>query len=201
MSIFEFFARKKKIPCPWKKYYTDDEFNMTIPNISLYEQIYKSYKNYPNNIAYKYFTKSVTYKKFIKQIDRAAMSFKKLNIKKGDIVTICLPNVPEALISFYALNKLGAIANMVHPLSAEEEIKDSLNKTNSKYLIMVDMFYSKIKLCVKSTSVKKVIFVSPANSMNIFMKIGYFFLNIKNIQEINFLFLGLNLLVYQDLVR
>ncbi len=173
MSIIDMFKKKKTIPAPWSKYYTKEEMDIKIPNISLYEQVHRSYEKYPDNIAYEYFGKKVKYKKFIKEIDRAALSFKKLNVSKGDIVTICMPNIPEALISFYALNKLGAIASMLHPLSAEEEIKNSLISTNSKYLVMIDMFYSKIKDCIKTTGVKKVIFVSAANSMNIFMNIGY----------------------------
>lgn len=173
MSIFDIFRKRKEIPTPWSKYYTDEELNIKIPNISLYEQVLRSYKKYPDNIAYQYFNRKVKYKKFIKQIDRAAQSFKKLGVKKGDVVTLCMPNIPEVLISFYALNKLGAIANMLHPLSAEEEIKESLISTNSKYLVMIDMFYSKIKDCIKSTNVANVIFVSAADSMNIFMGIGY----------------------------
>lgn len=179
MSIFDIFRKRKTIPAPWKKYYTDDEINITIPNISLYEQVLRSKNKYPNYIAYKYLGKKVKYKKFIKQIDKAAISFKKLNLKKGDVVTICLPNIPEALICFYALNKIGAIANMVHPLSAEEEIKEAIISTKSKYLIMVDMFYDKIKNNIRSTNVKNVIFVSPADSMKFYLKIGYKLINIR----------------------
>ncbi len=183
MSIFDIFRKKKKLKARWSKYYTKDEINIKIPNISLYDQVLNSKNKYPDNIAYQYFNKKVKYKKFVKQIDKVAISFKKLNLKKGDIVTICLPNIPEALISFYALNKIGVIANMVHPLSAIEEIKESLIKTNSKYLIMLDMHYSKIKDTIKSTNVKKVIFTSPKDSMNIFMKIGYTLMQIGKYEK------------------
>ena len=125
MNIFDIFRVKKKIPAPWSKYYTDDELDINIPNISLYKQLLNTKEKYPNNIAYRYFGKDVSYEKFISQIDKAAIAFKNLKVKKGDVVTICLPNLPEVIISFYALNKIGAIANMVHPLSAEEEIKES----------------------------------------------------------------------------
>ena len=118
MSIFDILRRKKKIPTPWAKYYTSEQMNIEIPNISMYKQVYDSYKKYPDYTAYEYLGRKVSYKKFIKQIDKVSFSFQKLGVKKGDIVSICLPNVPEALISLYALNKLGAIASMVHPLSA-----------------------------------------------------------------------------------
>ena len=183
MSIFDIFRKRKPILTPWSKYYTDDELDIKIPNISLYKQLLNTAEKYPDNIAYKYLGTKVTYKCFMKKIDKAVISFKKLNIKKGDVVTICLPNVPEALIAFYALNKLGAIANMVHPLSAAEEIKEAIISTKSKYLIMIDMFYSKIKDIIKSTKVRNVIFVSAADSMNLFMKVGYKLINITKYKK------------------
>ena len=57
-----------------------------------------------------------------------------------------MPNTPEAIIAFYALNKIGAIANMIHPLSAEEEIKSFLNEADSVMLVAVDICYEKIRL-------------------------------------------------------
>ena len=184
MSIFDIFRKKKKIPAPWKKYYTEEELNFTIPDINLYKQIVNTSNKIPDSIAYRYFNTKVKYKDLIKKVDKVAISFKKLGVKKGDVVTICLPNVPEAIISVYALNKLGAIANMIHPLSAEEEIKESLTSTNSKYLVMVDMFYSKIKGFIMNSKVKRVIFVSPSTSMDIFLKIGYKLINIKKCVKI-----------------
>ena len=183
MNIFDIFRKRKEIPKPWAKYYTDDEMNVNIPNISIYKQLYKTAVKYPNNKAYRYLGKNVSYKNFIKQIDKAAISFKKMGIKKGDVVTFCLPNIPEVLIGFYALNKLGAIASMVHPLSAEEEIKESVMSTKSKYLVMLDMFYDKIKNTAMGTKIKNVIFVSPSNSMKPLLKIGYKLINIGKIKR------------------
>ena len=178
MSIFDIFRKRKDIPKPWSKYYTDEEMEIKIPNISLYKQLKNTADKYPDNYAYRYLGKNVTYKKFIKQIDKAALSFKELNIKKGDVVTFCMPNIPEVIIGFYALNKLGAIANMVHPLSSEEEIKEAVVSTKSKYLVMVDIFYDKIKNTLKGTQLKNVIYVSPSNSMNLLLKVGYKLINI-----------------------
>ena len=183
MSIFDIFRKRKKIPTPWSKYYTDEELDIRIPNISLYKQMKNTATKYPNNIAYRYLGKNVTYEKFIKQIDKAAISFKNLNIKKGDVVTFCMPNIPEVLIGFYALNKLGAIASMVHPLSAEEEIKESIMATKSKCLVIVDIFYDKVKNAIKGTKVRNVIFVSPANSMKPLLKIGYKFINFRKYKK------------------
>lgn len=173
MSIFDIFRKKKKIDAPWEKYYTEEELNYVVPDISLYDQVYDSYKKYPNNVAIQYVGKKITYKQFIKKIDVAAKGFKNLGVEHGDIVTLLLPNVPEALISLYALNKIGAIANMTHPLSSEDEIKQTLTSTNSKYLIIYDARYSKIENFIRTMSMEKVIFVSPSDSLNVLKKIVY----------------------------
>ncbi|MBQ6546876.1 MAG: acyl--CoA ligase [Bacilli bacterium] len=166
MSIFDIFTVKKKIPAPWKKYYTKKNLRYKIPDITMYDQVAESALAYPRNVAIQYMGKKINYMSFLKKINICANGFNELGVKKGDIVTILLPNVPEALISLYALNKLGAIANMTHPLSAEEEIKQTLESTKSKYLIIYDAQYDKIKSFIKDTSVKRVIFVSPGDSLN-----------------------------------
>ena len=181
--LLDFFKKKKKIPAPWKKYYTDDELNIKIKNISLYKQVVESSIKYPNYTAYEYFGKKVKYKKFIRQIDKCSYALKKYNVNKGDIITICLPNVPEALILFYALNKIGAIANMVHPLSAEEEIKLSLNSTRSKYLFAIDMCYSKINNIIEGTKVKKVVYIKASDSLKLPLKVGYYFKNLNKYEH------------------
>lgn len=177
MPIFDIFRKKKKLVGKWEKYYKQEDINYKIPDVSMYQQLKNTAIKYPDDYAYQYFEKKVKFSKFIKQIDKTAYSFKKIGVKKGDIITICLPNVPEALICVYALNKLGAIANMLHPLSAEEEIKQSLISTKSIYLVCIDINYSKIENIICSTNIKKTIFVSASNSMNLFLKIGYFITN------------------------
>lgn len=173
MSIFNIFKKKKKIPAPWEKYYTKEQLNIEIPDISMYDHIYKSYERYPNYTAYEYLGRKVSYKKFIKQINKVVRSFQKLGVKKGDIVSICLPNVPESLICLYALNRLGAVASMIHPLSAEEELKEKFISTKSTYLVMYTEFYDKVKDVTKCTDIKKIIFVSAADSMNVFTGLVY----------------------------
>ena len=55
MGIFDMFRKRKPIPAPWSKYYTDEELDIKIPNISLYKQVVNSSESYPDFLAYKYF--------------------------------------------------------------------------------------------------------------------------------------------------
>lgn len=177
MSIFDVFRRKKRIPSPWAKYYSKSELNIKIPNTTMYNQVRDSSLKYGDMVAVEYMGKKIKYKKFIRLIDRAANWFYDLGVRKGDVVTICLPNVPDALISLYALNKIGAVANMIHPLSSAFEIKESVVSTGSKYLILYDMLYDKVNSFVNDIDVKKVVLVSVFLFMPFYMRFSYDLVN------------------------
>ena len=161
--------KQKKEQFLWEHFYKKEDFNIKIPDLSLYEYMIKETKKYSKLSAINYLGKKITYKTFWEYIDRCAKSLKSLGVREGDVVTICLPNTPEVAIAFFAINKIGAIVNMVHPLSAEEEIKDYLNKTKSVVLIAFSGIYNKIRNIIKETSVYKVIISSPSDSMPIFL--------------------------------
>ena len=74
------------------------------------------------DIAYTFMGCNVSYGGFLEGIHRCAGAFAAIGIKRGDRVMLCLPNVPQALECFYALNLLGAVSVMVHPLSSEGEL-------------------------------------------------------------------------------
>ena len=171
MSILDRFFKKK----PWEKYYTKEELHQEIPNISMYELLVECSKRYEKETAIDYFGKTISYHHLVELIDKCARAFQTEKIAAGDVVTVCMPNTPEALIAVYAINKIGAIANMIHPLSGEEEIKNYLVSTNSKMLIMIDVCYVKVKNIIDKTRVKKTIVVSAKDSMPFFMSLGYTF--------------------------
>ena len=167
-GIIIMFGIKRKPKAPWAKYYTKDEMKIQTPKGSIYEYLLNKSETHMDAIALDYFGKSITYKDFLRHIDTCAKAFRSQGIRRGDVVTICMPNVPEGLISFYALNKIGAIANMIHPLSSEEEIKNYLISTKSVMLIMIDVCYEKVAGVIKET-----VIVSAGSSLKIWKKLGY----------------------------
>ena len=173
MSIFDII--KKKENNRWEKYYTKAEWNINVPDVSIYNYMSNKANNYLDTIAFNYFGKTIKYKELLKQIDMCAMAFRSQGVRVGDVVTICMPNTPEGIICFFALNKIGAISNMIHPLSGEQEIKMYLNSTNSVMLVMIDVCYEKIKNIIKETNVYKTIVVSASDSMPFWLGLGYSF--------------------------
>lgn len=173
MNFFSLIGLKKKPKAPWKKYYKKRHMNIEVPNISIYQYLKNNVEKYKNCIAIEYFDKKLTYTEFLKEIDKCANAFKSQGIRKGDVVTILSANIPEALISFYALNKIGAVANMLHPLLSENEIKEALNKYQTVMVVAMDISYAKLNKIIKETEVYKTIIISASDSMGSIMKIGY----------------------------
>ncbi len=114
-----------------------------VPELSLYDVLKKTAEEHPNNIAYEFLGYKADYRRFLSQVDDLSLRLRKLGVKKGDRTIICLPNCPQAFISFYALSRLGAVAVMVHPLSSSNEIEFYIMDSESKVCITMDMFADK----------------------------------------------------------
>ena len=166
-------VKEKTIEYPWFKYYKGIRKHIKYPDYSMYGLIRKTAGLFPSNIAYTYFGSKVTYKTFIENINKTAKAFVRLGVVKGDVVSIIMPNTPEAITCFYALNKMGAVCNMIHPLSSEEEIKYDINLTNSAYAVVADIVYEKIKNIKNEVNLKKIVYLPICESMDKLTKLGY----------------------------
>ena len=173
MGLIEKIKSLKKPNARWEHFYTKEERKLVVPDKSMYDILEDSAIDYPDYTAYSYFGTKVTYYEMYKEVKKAIDAYRSHGIRRGDVVSLCLPNVPEALISLYALNYIGAIVEMIHPLSSEVEIKNYLNSTGSVMIVMVDFCYEKIKNILPETKVYKSIYVSPKESMPFLMSFGY----------------------------
>ena len=129
---------------PWRNFYGSTPASLDYPQLTMYQLLQQNSAQYPNSIAYSFMGKETSYAAFMSRIEAAAKGLVKLGIEKGDRVTICMPNSPQALDCFYALNRIGAIPNMIHPLSAAKEIGFYLEVSHSKAILTLDQFYEKV---------------------------------------------------------
>ena len=158
---------------PWLDYYSREERSIKFTTKSIYEYLVEQVGEDKDFIALNYFENRISYNEFFDNINNCARALRSYGVKEGDIVTICLPNMPEAIYAFYACNKIGAIADMVHPLSSPEQIKFYLKESKSRFLFLVDFDYDKFKDVLEETLVYKTILVSPKLSMPLGLSIGY----------------------------
>lgn len=93
-------------------------------------------------IALRFFTRAISYPVFLEQIDRMAAYLKENGIKRGDTVTVSLPNIPSAVYLFYALDKIGARQNILHPLSTPENLLLSMKEEESETAVLLASAYS-----------------------------------------------------------
>ncbi len=183
MNILKKFKRIiNKKSNPWDKFYPKDKRDVIVPEGSLYEYVSRLNKDRLNNEAINYFGNKMNYRELFYNIDLCARAFTSQGVRCGDVVSICMANTPEAVISFYAVSKIGAIANMIHPLSSEEEIKESVNSTKSVVMVAINLTYKNIMNIINDTSIYKVIMVSPKDSMPKMTGIGYFLLEDRKIK-------------------
>ena len=129
---------------PWLNFYGNTPASLNYPRKTMCQMVLDTARRYPNNTAYIFMGKKTSYAQFAKRIDAAARGLYNLGIRRGDKVTICMANTPQALDCFYALNRIGAIPNMIHPLSAAKEIAFYLNFSKSKAILTLDQFYNKV---------------------------------------------------------
>ncbi|MDR1589038.1 MAG: acyl--CoA ligase [Oscillospiraceae bacterium] len=135
----------------------DERRTLDYPDCSMSELVLETAERYPDAEAYDFSGVKTTYRVFAEQIRQCARALTSAGIGSGDRVTLCLPNCPQAVILFYAVNLVGAVANMVHPLSAQEEIALYLNASGSVAAVTLDRFYPKFAAVLDRTGVSTMI--------------------------------------------
>ncbi len=169
---------------PWKDHMGDVPMHLTYFEGSMYDAVKAIADQYPKNVAFDFMGKQTTYKTLIEEIQRCAKALKTVGIRQGDKVTIAMPNCPQAIYLFYAVNLVGGIANMIHPLSAEKEIEFYLNESGSITAITLDQFYHKFEAVRKNTKVVNIIIASIQDALAQPIKAGYMLTEGRKIRKI-----------------
>ena len=150
----------------------------------MYDKVAEVARNYPNNIAYDFMGGKVRYKDFINKVDNCARALAAIGVKEGEAVTICMPNAPQAVVMFYAVNKIGGIANMVHPLSSEKEIEFCLKLSKSVVCLTLDQFYGKFANIKEHVPLRSLILTSIKDVLSPVKKRGYYLLEGRKIAKV-----------------
>ena len=169
---------------PWLKYYDKEGIpaNLEFPDCSMVDMIIQSAEKWPDNVAISYYGHKVTYKNFVKKIEKAARALKNYGVKEGDKVTICMPNTPEGITMVYAVNMVGAICNMVHPLSSEKELEYYIKVADSKYVLVIDAVFDKIYKLRDTASLERIIVVRPSDGLGFLKQRLYKLLHVKKVK-------------------
>ena len=168
---------------PWLKSYGEVPFHLDYPDFSISDALFESARKYPNQVALTFQEKDTTYADLVPQIREAEKAFRAIGIKEGDTVTVCLPNIPQTVISLYAINAIGAIASMVHPLSAIHEIAFYLKEAQSRTIVSMDQFYYKLKKVRELVDLDHMIIARVSDALSPVKKVAYRFLKERKFEK------------------
>ncbi len=168
--------KKGNINRPWIKFYKEGvPANLVYPQGSMVGYLLESVARHPDFTAFEYYGATCNFRNLYEKIKDTAKSLKSQGIGEGDKVAICMPNTPQAVIMFYAVNMVGAIAAMIHPLSAENEIEHYINESHSTFLLTLDLVYDKIHNIVDNTCITKIVVASVGDNLKPIKKFLYKF--------------------------
>lgn len=173
-----------QVKMPWANHLGDIPLHLDYFQGSMYEKLENVAKQYPKSIAFDFMGKSTSYEEMITEINRCAKALKTIGIRENDKITIAMPNCPQAVYMFYAVNLVGGIANMIHPLSAEKEIEFYLNESDSVTAITLDQFYHKFENVRKNTKVVNIIIASVKDALSKPIRAGYMLTEGRKIRKI-----------------
>ena len=169
---------------PWKDHLGDIPFTLEYFQGSMWEGVELQAKERPNAVAMDFMGKAITYRELQKNIESCARSLRTIGIRPGDSVTIAMPNCPQGIYMFYAVNMVGGIASMVHPLSSEKELEFYINETDSVLVVTLDQFYHKIEAIRQNTGLINVVIARIRDELSQPIKAGYMLTEGRKIAKI-----------------
>ncbi|HKM28460.1 MAG TPA: class I adenylate-forming enzyme family protein [Anaerovoracaceae bacterium] len=172
------------VKTPWIKNLGGVPATLKYRQDSMYDAVADIASKYPDFIAYDFMGAKTTYKVFLKQINECARALKAIGVQENEAVTICMPNAPQTLVMFYAVNRIGAISNMVHPLSSEKEIEFCLRESGSAVCLTLDQMYGKFENIRQNVPLRSLIITSIKDVLSPIKKKGYYMVEGRKIQKV-----------------
>lgn len=158
---------------PWLKYYSEEAANAPLPECTAYELLQRGNEGHSDDVALIYFDRKITYGQLLDGIEKAARAFAALGVRRGDIVIMCVINMPETVYALYALDRLGAVANMVDPRTNASQLRDYISECEAKFAVTVGLAYPVMRQAAKGTGVEKIVVTDPADSLPPLKRMAY----------------------------
>lgn len=157
---------------PWLKYYDQKAVEEPLPECTMYEHIFYNNQDNLDRVALKYYGRKISYRQMFQNISYISGALENIGVKSGDVVTVCTINSPETVYLIFALNKIGAVANMIYGSSTDEEIEKYVENVKSKIVFTLDMFQDKFLRIADKINVEKIIVIKIIQSMAWLNQIG-----------------------------
>jgi len=158
---------------PWLKFYDGVPADVDVPDLTMYEWLAATAKAEAAREAVAFLGTSWTFTRLMREVDLCAAALTAMGVQAGDSVLVSLPNIPNVVVLFYAINKIGARAVMTHPLSSPDELRHYARETSAKWAVGVDMFYDKLRPLLDDTSIGKLVVAHVPDYLRAVMRVGF----------------------------
>lgn len=159
-----------EIDKPWLKFYDEDKISFDLPNMTVSDYITKNNKDNLESTALEYFGKKISYNELDEKTLETKKAFLKMGIKPGDVVSFCVPTLPETYYAWKALIDIGAIANMIDPRTNASTIKDFIEKSNSKMVFYIDIAAPKMIPIINELGIDNIVTMAASDSLPAHLK-------------------------------
>lgn len=151
---------------PWLKYYPKEAIDTPLPECSAYEIIFNNNRDNLKRVAIDYYGTKITYQALFEHVDRVAAALVTHGVRRGDIVSLCMLNSVETIYLIYALNKIGAVSNLICGLDSDRELIAHLQNSTSPLLFTLDIFVSRIINVLDQTELEKIVVLNLTQGMS-----------------------------------
>ncbi len=187
----------ENVATPWLEHYGDVPFHLTYSDKSMADTVLETAAADPDFPALSFMGRKIPYKALAAEIDRTARAFYHIGVRAGMRVLVCMPNVPQAIYSLYGLNRIGAIASMVHPLSAVGEIAYYLKEAECDYAVTLDQFYAKFQEVQREYPLGRLVIARVSDELPFPLNIGQKLMTERKFPKIN----ASNALLWEDFIK
>ncbi|MBD3353076.1 MAG: AMP-binding protein [Candidatus Lokiarchaeota archaeon] len=195
-----------KVKKPWLEFWPQETpRQMEYENIPLDEILRRNKQKYPNQDAIYFMDYRITMAELDMVVDKFASGLAKIGIKQGDVVLIDTPNIPQFVIAFYAIMRLGAVANPIIPLNRYAEIVHQVNDSKGKVLIILDYLYEEYlhgKDLARMPTLEKIILTGLGEYVSTFKRVlGTLFGKIPRMKKWPTAVGNIDFLKFQDILN
>lgn len=151
---------------PWLRYYPEEAGVAELPACTMYDYILERNQDNLDHVAMNYYGADMTFGEMFETADRMAFTLEAEGVREGDVITVGMINAPDVVCLMFALNKLGAVANMVYGTGTTRELKKQILDTQSTLVFTLDMYQEKFLAIADEVGLKKVIVTDLTEQMS-----------------------------------
>ncbi len=158
-SVEEFYTAR-----PWVPHYDPGvSADVEIPPHPLTWLLDQAVSRFPGNTAIIYYGTRLTYANISTLASRFAAELLRMGLKKGDRVAVVLPNIPQYLIAYYGILRVGGVVVPTNPIYTEREMEHQLRDSGARFVVCMDGCYPLIRDIRKRVPLERIIVADVAD--------------------------------------